>query len=81
MKVKAKRWINVGGEWHGAGDVFDVPSLAGIGNAVEVVAEPRVEETVKKEKPANPEKVEESVSVEAKADEPKSATRRRKTAK
>lgn len=39
MKVRAKHWLNADGEWHKAGDEFEVESIAGIEEAVEVVAE------------------------------------------
>ena len=39
MKVKAKHWLNANGEWHRAGDEFDVESIAGMEDSVEVVAD------------------------------------------
>ena len=47
MKVKAKHWLNVDGEWYRAGDIFEVESVDGFAESVEVIAEP---ETVKKPK-------------------------------
>lgn len=41
MKVKAKNWINVSGEWHQAGDIFEIESIDGIEGSVEVIAEPK----------------------------------------
>lgn len=37
MKVRAKHWINVNGDWHKAGEIFEVESVAGI-NGIEVIA-------------------------------------------
>ena len=54
LKVKAKHWLNVSGDWYKAGDVFEIESIAGIENSVEVIAEP---EPVKKPK-QEPEKTE-----------------------
>ena len=39
MKVKAKHWLNVEGTWHSPDEVFEVESVAGIADAVEVIAE------------------------------------------
>lgn len=39
MKVKAKRWINVDGAWHGPGEVFKTKSVNGYADAVEVLAD------------------------------------------
>lgn len=54
MQVKAKHWINYDGEWHPAGDVFEVASVDGFAESVEVIAET---EPVKKPK-QEPEKTE-----------------------
>ena len=69
MKVKAKRWLNVDGTWHGPGEAFEVESTAGIANAVEVIAEsePAVKpvQVIEAEKPAEkPEKKPETVKPE-----------------
>ena len=84
MKVKAKRWINVGGNWYSVGDVLEVETLAGIGNAVEVVAEPKpvAESEQPEKKPETVKKAEKPEAEQEKADEPvKSSVRRRKTTK
>lgn len=47
MKVKAKHWLNVGGVWHGTGEEFEVKSIAGFEDSVEVVAEPKAVEQPK----------------------------------
>ena len=39
MIVKAKHWLNVDGTWHGPNEQFEVGSVAGIRDAVEVIAE------------------------------------------
>lgn len=76
MKVKAKWAIKVNGKWHNATEVFDVESLDGLENAVEVVGEPkqvRMEEVV----PEKPEAPADEPEAEPK---PRAATRtRRKT--
>lgn len=54
MKVKAKHWLNVNGEWHPKDDIFEVESIDGFAESVEVIAEP---ESVKKPK-QEPEKTE-----------------------
>lgn len=43
MKVKAKHWLNVDGEWHPAGEPFEVESIAGFEESVEVIAEAKSE--------------------------------------
>lgn len=53
MKVKAKHWINANGDWHKCGEIFEVNTLAGIEDAVEVIAEePKVVELEQQEIPA-----------------------------
>ena len=74
MKVKAKWAVKVNGEWHRAGDVFEVDSTAGLLGAVEVLK--------KEQKPAQA-KVEEipEDKPEAKAETtPKAAAKTRKKA-
>lgn len=75
MKVKAKHWLNVDGDWHPAGDIFDVESVAGFEESVEVVSEPESEV-----KPETPENTETPVKEEEPA-EPVKSVRRRKTKK
>ena len=57
MKVKAKHWINANGNWYKPGETFEVDTVIGFENAVEVVAEePKVVEPVKEEpEKGNPE--------------------------
>ena len=79
-RVIAKRWLNVNGDWHQAGDTFEVESLAGIADAVEVVSEvpeEAVKETVTEEK--KPEKVEEEPK--AVEEKPVTTTARRRGGK
>lgn len=71
MKVKAKRWINVDGVWHGKDDVFETESVAGFADAVEVLADGKPE----KVEPAK-QKTSEPIS-EKKAEKPAENTRRR----
>ena len=78
MKVKAKRWINVDGAWHGTGEVFEVKSTAGFADAVEVLAGPKPEIEPKEQE--NLEKAIKEVEKAEKKAEEKSAettTRRR----
>ena len=50
MKVKAKHWINANGNWYKPGEAFEVESVIGFENAVEVIAEePKVVEPAKNE--------------------------------
>lgn len=44
MKVKAKNWLNVGGKWYPTGEIFEIASIAGIEESVEVIAEPESDE-------------------------------------
>lgn len=37
MKVKAKHWLNMGGTWRKAGEVFEVENIEGIEKSVEVI--------------------------------------------
>ena len=71
-KVVAKHWLKVGDAWYAKGEVFEVESLAGIANAVEVISdEPEIAAPVEPVK-EEPEPV--------KQETPKAAsTRRRKT--
>ena len=74
MKVKAKWAIKVNGKWHNATEVFDVDSLDGLENAVEVIEEPkqvRMEEAV----PEKPEVPADEPEAEPK---PRAATRTRR---
>ena len=79
MKVKAKWAVKVNGEWHRAGDVFEVDSTAGLLGAVEVLKkEPKPERVKEKEAPV--EKQEAEPEHEAKAETtPKTARTRKKT--
>lgn len=49
MIVKAKHWINVDGDWHCAGETFEVKNITGFEESVEVVADN--EPVVEPEKP------------------------------
>ena len=73
MKVKAKHWLNIGGSWRKAGDVFEVDSIKGIEKSVEVM------------EAENAKAQEKSVEVVAepvvKPDEPKKETTKSTTAK
>lgn len=62
MKVKAKHWVNVEGDWHGEGEVFEVESIAGIGHAVEVIASDEPKPVVETPKEPEPEIAEKPVS-------------------
>lgn len=96
MKVKAKRWINVDGVWHGPGEVFKAKSVAGYADAVEVLADEKpsdVETVNKAETPKEEGKSEEAAAeqtekAETKAEETaevpvkeEGPTRRRNTRK
>ena len=67
MKVKAKHWLNVEGNWHPAGEEFEVESIAGIVNSVEVIAETAPE----------PGKETEKAEAKAEAEKPAEAPKRR----
>lgn len=73
MKVKAKWAVKVNGEWHRAGDVFEVDSTAGLLGAVEVLKkEPKPAQAKAEEIP------EEKPEATAEAT-PKTARTRKKT--
>lgn len=79
MKVKAKWAVKVNGEWHRAGDVFEVDSTAGLLGAVEVLKKEPKPVQVKTEE-VHVEKQDTEPEPEAKAETtPKTARTRKKT--
>ena len=54
FKVKAKHWLNIDGTWHGTGETFEVGSIAGIREHVEVIAETPDEVVPEPEKEQEP---------------------------
>lgn len=78
-KVKARHWLNINGTWHGTGETFEVESLAGIRENVEVIAEipDVVEPEPEKEQEPVAEEVTEPEPEKEQEEKPKSATGRR----
>ena len=76
FKVKAKHWLNIDGTWHGTGETFEVESIAGIREHVEVIAE--APEAVEPEPIVEPEpETEEEPKKEQTEEKPKASASRR----